>query len=188
MNWLDVIILGIIILFIIRGWKKGLFQEIFTLGGIIGGIIVALNKYETLGKVISNELDFISLKMGKIISFTFIFIGIALFCTIAGALIHKWSQHSLAKGLDRGGGLLLGLFEGSIICSLILVFLININVSPFSEKLSKWTEKSTLSPYLMEGGPFIYDKIVSLVPGETKKFMEKLSKMGEFSQEDSKNK
>ncbi len=185
MNWLDIIILGIIILFIIWGWKKGLFQEIFTLGGIIVGIIVAISKYEILGKVISNELDFISLKMGQIISFTFIFIGIALFCAIAGALIHKWSKHSLAKGLDRGGGLLLGLFEGSISCSLILIFLININISPFSEKLSKWTEKSTLSPYLMEGGPFIYDKVVSLVPGETKKFMEKMRK---FSQEDSKNK
>lgn len=188
MNWLDVVIGGIIILFIIRGWKKGLFQEIFTLGGVIGGIIVAINKYETIGAVISSELDFISPKMGKIVSFTFVFIGIALFCTIAGALIHKWSNRSLTKGLDRGGGLLLGLFEGSIICSLILVFLININVSFFSEKLNKWTEKSTLSPYLMKEGPFIYDKMVSLVPGETKKFIEELSKIGEFSQEDSENK
>lgn len=182
MNWLDIIILAIIILFIIRGWKKGLFQEIFTLGGIIGGIIVAINKYETVGQVISDELDFISLKEGEIISFTFIFIGIALFCTIAGTLIHRWSNHSLARGLDRGGGLLLGLFEGSIICSLILIFLINIKVSPFSEKLSGWTEKSTLSLYLMKEGPFIYDKLVSLVPGETRKFTEKLSKIGEFSQ------
>lgn len=172
MNWLDGVLGGIILLFAIRGILKGLFREGVGLIGILVGFVVAVNRYQKLGQVIQGELSFLSLKVAHIAAFVIIFLGIAILGAIAGVVIHNiLFRYSLSRGIEEGGGFILGLIEGALVCSIILVL---ISVSPFSDKLSTWSEGSILEPYLLRMGPFIYDNVVSVVPGEAKKFMEKL--------------
>jgi len=171
MSWLDIVWLIIIFLFVIRGVVRGLFREAFGLGGIFIGLIVAINRYEVMGDILASEFTSISPRTAKLASFAVIFIGVALLGGLLGIIFHKACKYSLAKGVDQGGGLFLGLIEGSLICSIVLVLL---TISPFSENTNKWMRGSTLSPYLMKVGPFVYDGITSLVPGEAKKFMERL--------------
>jgi len=181
LNWLDVAIIILVVLFMIRGAIKGLFREAFGLGGVFIGVIVAINRYEAVGEVLSQELNkfgTFSPKVVNLISFAIIFIGIALLCSLAGVILHKASKYSLVKGLDQGGGLLLGLFEGSLICSIILILL---SISPLSEKAGEWMKSSLLSPYLIKETPVVYDRLISLVPGKARKFMEKLNRFEELS-------
>jgi len=173
MNWLDVVLGVVIILFAIRGVVKGLFKEGCGLVGILVGFIVAINRYEAVGEVISSELNFIPPKISYLISFALIFIGIALIGGVAGIILHKASKYTIIRGIDGGGGFILGLIEGALICSIILILL---NISPISKRANEWMKGSTLTPYLIKVGPFVYDNIVSLMPGETEKFMEKLEK------------
>ncbi|MEA3485414.1 MAG: CvpA family protein [Candidatus Aerophobetes bacterium] len=188
LNWLDIVIIMLVVLFMIRGAMKGLFREAFGLGGVFLGIIIAINRYEGVAEVLMREFNkssTISPTMTNIISFIIIFIGIALLCSLIGVTLHKASKYSLVKGLDQGGGFLLGLFEGSLICSLILILL---SISPLSEKASEWTGNSLFSPYLIKGAPVVYDRVVSIVPGKAKKFMEKLNKFEELAPGKSKGK
>jgi len=172
MNWLDVVLSGVILLFVIRGVLKGLFREGVGLAGVLVGLILAVNRYQELGRMIQGELNFFSLKVANMIAFVIIFGGIAILGAIAGVVIHNiLSHYSLTRGVEEGGGFILGLIEGALICSIILVL---ISVSPFSGKFSAWSKGSILKPYLLRVGPFVYDGIVSLVPGEAKKFIEKL--------------
>ncbi len=171
MSWLDIGWLIIIFLFALRGVMRGLFREAFGLAGIFIGLIVAINRYEVLGNIVASEVTSISPRTAKLISFAVIFIGVALFGGLLGIVFHKACKYSLVKGIDQGGGLFLGLLEGSLICSILLILL---TVSPFSENVNKWMRGSTLSPYLMKVGPFVYDNIASVMPGEAKKFMERL--------------
>lgn len=171
MSWLDIVWLIIIFLFVMRGVVRGLFREAFGLGGIFIGLIAAINRYEVLGNIIASEFTSISPRAAKLTSFAAIFIGVALLGGLLGIVFHKACKYSLVKGVDQGGGLFLGLIEGSLICSIVLILL---TISPFSENTNKWMRGSTLSPYLMKVGPFVYDNIASLVPGEAKKFMERL--------------
>ena len=166
----------IILLFLIRGAIRGLFREIFGLVGVFVGFIVAVNHCEAVGNVISSEFASISPQIAKLISFAIIFIGIALIGGLVGIIFHKISKYSLVKGIEEGGGLFLGLIEGGVVCSIILIFL---TVSPLAESVDKWRKNSVISPYLMRIGPFVYDSIVSVTPGEAKKLMEKLD---EFKQ------
>jgi len=180
LNWLDVIIVVIAAFFMIRGGIKGLFREAFGLAGILLGMVVAINRYEAVGEIIIHEFEkfgTLSPKIIDLISFIIIFIVVALLFSLTGILLHKASKYSLVKSLDQGGGLLLGLFEGSLICSMILIFL---SVSPLSEKASGWMKSSVFSPYLLKEGPVVYDGIISLVPGKAKKFMEKLDRFKEI--------
>jgi len=181
LNWLDFVIIILVLLFMIRGAIKGLFREAFGLGGVFLGIIVAINRYEAMGKVLMrefNKFETLSPRVINLISFIIIFIGIALLCSLVGVILHKASKYSLVKGLDQGGGFLLGLFEGTLICSIILILL---SVSPLSEKASEWMNSSLFSPYLIKEGPAVYDRVVSIVPGKARKFMEKLNKFEELA-------
>jgi len=174
MNWLDVVLGIIVILFAIRGIVKGLFKEVCGLIGILVGLIVAINRYEAVGEIISSEFSFIPPKISYLISFALIFIGIALIGGVAGIILHKVSRYTIIRGIDGGGGFILGLIEGALIGSVILILL---NISPISERADKWMKGSTLTPYLIKVGPFVYDNMISVMPGETKKFMQKLEKV-----------
>ena len=173
MNWLDVGLGAIVVLFALRGVIKGLFKEACGLIGILVGFIVAVSRYEMVGEVISSEFNFIPPKISYLISFVLIFIGIALIGGVAGIILHKASKYTIIRGIDGGGGFILGLMEGALICSVILILL---NISPISKRANEWMKGSTLTPYLIKVGPFVYDNIVSLMPGETKKFMQKLER------------
>ena len=168
MNYLDLICLVILVLFVIRGAIKGLFREAFGLIGIFLGLIFAINRYEVLGGLISGGFENIPPKIANLVSFAFIFVSVALIFGLAGIILHKMAKFSLVKGLDRAGG------EGILICSAILILL---SISPLSEKMSKWMQSSTVSPYLTKVGPFVYDSVISITPGKAKKFMQKLGEI-----------
>ena len=184
MNWLDLIWVALIVVFVIRGAVRGLFKEGFGLAGIFLGLIIAINRYEAVGKIIVNNFPNLSLKIANVLSFGFIFIAVALLGGVAGIILHKASKYSPIKGLDQGGGFLLGLVEGALICSVILIFL---TISPLSDKTTKWMRGSTLSPYLMEVGPFVYNSVISVTPGKAKKFMEELNRFKKLLPQDKKS-
>ncbi len=172
MNWLDIIAGFVILLFVIRGIIRGLFREGIGLICLIVGFIVAVNRYQQLGKVIQEEVGLLSLKISNIVAFVVIFVGIAIIGAIAGVLIHNLLyRYPVTRGLEEGGGFILGLIEGALICSVILLL---ISVSPFADKFETFSEGSILKPYLLKVGPFVYDSIASITPGKTKKFIEKL--------------
>ncbi len=171
MNWLDLVWLIIIIFFLIRGAMKGLFREIFGLLGVFVGLIVAVNYSQEVGNIIRGEITSLSPQVAKGISFAIIFVGIALIGGLIGLVFHGMSGYAPVKAIDRGGGLILGLLEGGVVCSVILIFL---TISPLAENADRWKKDSTISPYLMKIGSFVYDSIASIVPGEAKKFMEKI--------------
>lgn len=176
MNWLDVVWLIVIVFFLVRGAMKGFFREIFGLLGVFVGLIVAVNYSQGVGNIIRGEITRLSPQVAKGISFAIIFVGIALIGGLIGLVFHGMSKYSPVRGIDRGGGLILGLLEGGVVCSVILIFL---TISPLAENADRWKKDSSMSPYLMKIGPFVYDSIASIVPGEAKKFMEKID---EFKQ------
>lgn len=172
MKWIDIVLGGIILLFVVRGVMKGLFREGAGLAGVLIGLIVGINRYQQLGGAIHREFEFLSVKVCNIVGFAVIFGGIAILGAVAGILIHNiLPRTSTISGIEEGGGLILGFFEGALVCSVILILL---SISPLSVKFNKWTQGSILKPYLLKAVPFVYDKIVSLTPGKAKNFMEKL--------------
>lgn len=171
-KWIDIVLGAIILFFVIRGVLKGLVKEGAGLAGVLVGLIIGINRYQQLGGAIYREFEFLPVKVCNIIAFAVMFGGIAILGTIAGILVHNiLSRYSPIRGVEGGGGFILGLLEGALICSVILILL---SISPFSVKFDRWTEGSILKPYVLRVGPFVYDSIVSLTPGKAKKFMEKL--------------
>ena len=170
--WIDIVLAAIIILFVIRGVFQGLVREAFGLAGVFIGLIIAINRYDLFATAILGEAHFLSAVTAHIIAFVIIFVGIALMGALAGIWVHNaLHRYSAMRGIDEAGGFVLGIFEGIMVCSVLLVLL---SVSPLASQFSAWGKDSFLRPRVESAGPLIYDRVVSLVSGDAKRFMEKM--------------
>jgi membrane protein required for colicin V production len=120
MNTLDIIMTAIICVTTVSGLWKGMVKQVFSLGGVILGYIVAMEYYVRLSHFVPSVDD----EMKKIISFVVIFISFILAASVAG-----WSTERLLKNADlnwanRAGGGLIGFLKGVLIVVIITVLLL----------------------------------------------------------------
>ena len=74
MNYLDIIIGIILILFAIVGLRNGIIREVFSLAAFIGGIYGAIKLSDMVGKWLGNIIN-VSPEWTAVISFILVFIG-----------------------------------------------------------------------------------------------------------------
>lgn len=117
MNWLDVLILVLIGIATFSGLRTGLIKAVFTLAGVIIGIILAGRLYVPL----SGQLTFISQdSIARIVAFVII-LGIVM--VIAGVLasVLKWIASLVMLGwVNRLGGAIAGFIFGAFVCGALL--------------------------------------------------------------------
>ena len=54
MNWVDIAIIVVGIIFAVIGLRHGIVRTLFTLAGLIGGVALAGNYYQPLANVLSS--------------------------------------------------------------------------------------------------------------------------------------
>jgi membrane protein required for colicin V production len=123
MNVIDFCIIVVVIIFCIRGFLKGLVHELFTLGIIILGLTASLLFFRPLGLALQKSLG--NRDLSFILAFFIIFAGIAIFFIILrNALIGLIDRVNLTD-IDYVLGIVIGMVEGVLLCSIILIFLEN---------------------------------------------------------------
>ena len=117
MNWLDVLILVIIGFATVSGLRTGLIKAVFTLAGVIIGIILAGRLYVPF----SEQLTFIPQdNIARIVGFIII-LGVVL--VVAGVLasVLKWIASLVMLGwVNRLGGAIIGFIFGAFFCGALL--------------------------------------------------------------------
>ncbi|MBG0790312.1 MAG: CvpA family protein [Desulfovibrionaceae bacterium] len=121
MNFLDIILICIVALFLLRGFFRGLVQEVVSLVAVILAIVLASNFNHLLQPHLARYID--SEMTVDVLSYTIIFVGtLALFWAVA-KLIRTMLDVSLLGWVDRTAGALFGLLEGVLIALIGLMFL-----------------------------------------------------------------
>lgn len=119
MNWIDVTLLIILLLFALRGYFRGFFREVFSLLGLAAGFIGAVRYADAVAAVIApywNAAPLIHKGIGFIICFFIIYV---LF-NLAGWLLHRSAKAVLLKTVNRFGGIVLGLGKGVALAALVV--------------------------------------------------------------------
>lgn len=113
MNWLDIIIIVIIIISAFIGLWNGIIKTILSLAGSIVGVVLAGRYYVLL----SEQLSFINQEnIAKIVAFVIIFFGIMIIAWVIAGLL-KWSISAIGLGwINRLSGAVFGLVLGAIFC------------------------------------------------------------------------
>ncbi|HEX4037443.1 MAG TPA: CvpA family protein [Acidobacteriaceae bacterium] len=113
---IDWVIVIVLIVSVLTAAKAGLVVEVFSLAGLILGLLVASWDYQKLMPWIGRWVH--SLALEEALSFILIALGIMLVASLAGRLV-RWSVKSIGLGwADRLAGAAFGLIKG---CALITV-------------------------------------------------------------------
>jgi membrane protein required for colicin V production len=153
MNWLDVIIIVLIIVPAFIGFRAGIIKALFIAAGVIVGVVLAGRLSGSLG----GALTFISNPdIARVVAFAFILVVVMIAAMVAARLV-KWAVSAVLLGwVNRLGGIILGIILGMIFCGAVL----SIWVKYLG--ISSPVEESFLAGVLLNGFPVV----LKLLPSE----------------------
>lgn len=139
MNFLDIILICIVALFMLRGFFRGLVQEVLSLIAVVLAIFLASNFNHLLQPHL--ELYIESEMTVGALSYGILFIGTIFVVWLIAKFVKSMLEVTLLGWVDRTTGGVFGLFEGILISLIVLMFL-----QTFAPDSALLTE-STLAPY-----------------------------------------
>lgn len=150
MNWLDLLIVGILAWTTFRAFSAGLIREVVTLLGLVAGIALAGAFYDNL----SANLEFIIADptTRQLAAFGAIFMGTVIAGHVLAAVMHSAASLLFLGPLDRIGGAAFGLVKGLL---MVQVLLVAVSVFPTQTTVSKAVGESTLAPAFLRFAPTI---------------------------------
>ena len=161
-NWVDIIV----VIFLIRGGYIGLTRgfsvELFKILGAIGTCVLTLLYYKQLGTWLVSH-SFLSLQIADFLSFLILLFALLIIFRALRVLIFKVLHLELFYGLEKWGGLVLGLGRSIVFASLFLFVLALLPVEYIKESVEA---KSFSGPYLKEVAPKVLGFIVRFKPKE----------------------
>jgi membrane protein required for colicin V production len=150
-NYLDIVLAVLLLLFAWSGFRKGLVIELATLVALILGIYLA---YYFSGLLTEKLKEFftISDQYLEIISFIVIFIAVLLLVLLVGKLFEKIIDVLLLGFLNKLAGAIFSILKGALFIS-IFIFIVEF-VSAGNHFFKKETRESSV----------LYPPIASIVP------------------------
>jgi membrane protein required for colicin V production len=146
MNWLDIVIVVLIAVPVFLGLKAGIVKALFTVAGVIVGVVLAGRLSDSLAGILSFISD---PGIAKVVAFAIILIAVMIIATVLAMLV-KWVLTAVLLGwVNHLGGAILGLFLGFVFCGAVLTMWIKF--LGFSDVFGE----SLLAGVLLNGFPIV---------------------------------
>jgi len=173
---LDIIVVVILILAIIKGYRQGLIVALFSLIALIIGLAAALKLSVVVAGYIGKAVN-VSDKWLPIISFAVVFLIVVLLVRVGAKFIQKTVELAMLGWANRVGGILLYVGIYILIFSVLLFYADQMNFIKPETKTGSVTYSyiQPWGPKLMEG----LGKIIPVFKGmfqDLEDFFDKVSK------------
>ena len=113
MHWLDIVIIVMLVLPMVLGFRRGLIGTLAPLAGIILGIFLAGRFYAPIADWLSNWLH--SPSQARIAAFALVFLLVIVATLLVSSLLTRLLSMLLLGWINRIGGLVLGLVIGALV-------------------------------------------------------------------------
>jgi membrane protein required for colicin V production len=157
LNFIDYIILIILVLFLIQGYRKGIIISLASVAALVLGIYIAVHFSNYLDATLMEHLH-PSRKWLPILSFAITFVVVVIVVILVAKLTEKLVDVVGMGFFNHLGGAALGLVKAVILIS-ILIFIFN-NVDPKGKWLKEQDKK----------GSFLYSHVAKVFPKLMKTF------------------
>ena len=119
MNYIDFIIVLIVLIGALYGLIKGVFRQLGSLGGFVAGVLVSRLFGGSFASLLQQMFD-LPAGVSRIAAYSLLFLLVYLICLQLMRLIHHISQQVALGWLDRLGGALFGALKYLVIFSILL--------------------------------------------------------------------
>jgi membrane protein required for colicin V production len=165
-NWIDLTLLVVLLLFGLRGYFRGLFREVFSLVGLVAGFIGAARYAEPVARHFEGYWNAPPIVFKGVV-FMICFFVIYVLCNLTGWLLHRSARVLFLQTLNRVGGVVLGVGKGTALAALAVFAMTSTTAMPRSarEKLD--------NAYLVSPLSHLADNLIRF--GKTKIFVKEYS-------------
>jgi membrane protein required for colicin V production len=147
MNWLDILIIVVMVALGVAGLRQGMIRTVFGIAGLIGGIFLAGRYYDELAARLFPS----GAAWGNIAAYAIIAIATLVVASVIGWLIAKAVNLAALGWLDKIMGFILGVFIAALLCAAILAI-----VKGYDPGMKATIDQSVIARSLVEGFPFFY--------------------------------
>ncbi len=147
MNWLDIVIIVVVVGLGIAGLRQGMIRTVFGIAGLIGGIVLAGRYHDEL----ATRLFPSGAYWGNIAAYAIIAIATLLVAGLIGWLLAKLVNFAALGWLDKAMGLILGIVIAGLLCAAILA--VAVKYYPGTEAT---INQSVVAKFLVEAFPLLY--------------------------------
>ncbi len=162
MNYIDILLGGLILFGLIRGFSKGLFIEVASLVALIAGIYGAIHFSYVAGNYLSNRVDW-SESYINLAAFAITFIAIVVAVSFAGKLLTKIADFAMLGVLNKLAGAAFGALKFAVVLGAILVFFARTNHS-ISFINQETLDKSVLYEPVKDIGAYVFSLVLKEAP------------------------
>jgi membrane protein required for colicin V production len=121
-KWLDLAVLVFAILGLLKGYRKGLVRELFSLLGAVVALVIAFHGYSSVAVILTERYP-LTPWQAQAIAFVALLMGVALLAVVIGNLWAKAISFTPFAVLDHLGGAAFGAVKvGLVVMVLLLVF------------------------------------------------------------------
>jgi uncharacterized membrane protein required for colicin V production len=160
MNWVDFALIGLLLVAMIIGSRRGLFSGLMGILGLTSGVIFSVNYVDRIAAKFLSHMR-ISPVMIVFMGIVVVFVLVYLCAKIMGSLFYKFASLKPLGSADKVGGAIMGIFQGWIVLGVFLFLLIFLPLPrAFVDKL----DSSFFAPGMRGVVPMIYDESVMLHP------------------------
>ena len=173
--WIDIIVAVLLVLAVIKGYKKGLIFALFSIVAFIVGLAAALKLSAIVAGQLKGNIN-VSARWLPFITFVAVFFVTVLLVRWGGRLIEKSIQLIFLGWVNRIGGMILYAALYLIILGIFLFYAEQLNLLQSSDIRSSQTY-----PYFQSWGPKLIDGLGKIIPlfrdmfTELEKFFDSIS-------------
>jgi uncharacterized membrane protein required for colicin V production len=160
MNWIDFLILFVLVLAFLNGYRRGAFKELSTLIGLILGVIYAVNNADWLVTQLHGKFNF-SPTVLYMICYILVLAACITVLKLLGHFFYKLVKIAPLKVPNKITGGALGLVKGVVVLS--LVFLLFLFPTPF-RSIDGAIESAAMAKPIRATVPIVYNNTGVLHP------------------------
>lgn len=156
-NWVDILVVILLIRTSYMGAKTGFSIEIFKVVGVLLGLYFGIKYYSSVGSLMASAIS-LPPEVSEGIAFLILILLSMLSLKLLTLGIEKIVKLTFADKLNKWGGFVTGLLRGGIILSLLFMFFGIIQVDYLVKSVE---ERSLTGPFMQKIAPFAYQSITS---------------------------
>ena len=163
MNYLDIIIAIILLVFGFKGLRKGLIIEVVTLLAFGVGIYGAMHFSDFTAEHLQDFME-INPKYLNTIAFVLTFIILVVLVNLIGRLVSRIIKSLNLGFFDKLGGFLFGILKGVLLCSTFVLVLNNLQWTGIIKEEVRQTYVEKTVPYLYKGFDLVKGYAQEMLP------------------------